>query len=193
MTSFSNGVAALRSDEELIVASRDDPSAFRELYDRWAEQILAYFVRRVLDVELAADLMAETFAAAYESRERFRDVGRPGGAWLYGIARRKLSHFYRHRKVEMQAARRLGMERAQIDDESAAEIAALVDRDERRVSAQAALIRLSAAEREAVELRVIDELDYDEISSRLQITTVAARTRVHRGLARLGQLMEAQS
>jgi len=193
MTSFSNGVAALRSDEELIVASRDDPSAFRDLYDRWAEQILAYFVRRVLDVELAADLMAETFAAAYESRERFRDVGRPGGAWLYGIARRKLSHFYRHRKVEMQAARRLGMERAQIDDESAAEIAALVDRDERRVSAQAALIRLSAAEREAVELRVIDELDYDEISSRLQITTVAARTRVHRGLARLGQLMEAQS
>jgi RNA polymerase sigma-70 factor, ECF subfamily len=193
MPSFSTGVAALRSDEELIVASREDPGAFRELYDRWAEQILAYFVRRVLDVELAADLMAETFAAAYESRERFRDVGRPGGAWLYGIARRKLSHFYRHRKVEMQAARRLGMERAQIDEESAAQIAALVDRDERRVSAQAALVRLSAAEREAVELRVIEELDYDEISSRLQITTVAARTRVHRGLARLGQLMEAQS
>jgi RNA polymerase sigma factor (sigma-70 family) len=193
MPSFSTGVAALRSDEELIVASREDPGAFRELYDRWAEQILAYFVRRVLDVELAADLMAETFAAAYESRERFRDVGRPGGAWLYGIARRKLSHFYRHRKVEMQAARRLGMERAQIDEESAAQIAALVDRDERRVSAQAALVRLSAAEREAVELRVIEELDYDEISSRLQITSVAARTRVHRGLARLGQLMEAQS
>jgi len=183
----------MRSDEELLVASREDPAAFRELYDRWAEQILAYFVRRVLDVEVAADLMAETFAAAYESRDRFRDVGKPGGAWLYGIARRKLSHFYRHRKVEMQAARRLGMERAEIDHESAAQIAALVDRDDRRVSAQAALIGLSPAEREAVELRVIEELDYEEISSRLQITTVAARTRVHRGLARLGQLMEAQS
>jgi RNA polymerase sigma factor (sigma-70 family) len=193
MTSLSTGAAAVRSDEELIVASREDPSAFRELYDRWAEPILAYFVRRVLDVEVAADLMAETFAAAYESRGRFQDVGRPGGAWLYGIARRKLSHFYRHRRVEMQAARRLGMERAEIDQESAVQIAALVDRDERRLSAQAALGRLSAAEREAVELRVIEELDYDEISSRLQITTVAARTRVHRGLARLGQLMEAQS
>jgi RNA polymerase sigma-70 factor (ECF subfamily) len=177
----------------LLLASREDPQAFRELYDRWAESILEYFVRRVLDVEVAADLMAETFAAAFESRGRFRDVGQPGGAWLFGIARRKLSHFYRHRKVEMRAAQRLGMERAEIDEESAAQIAALIDRDERRDSARSALASLSPAEREAVELRVIDELDYHEISARLQISTAAARTRVHRGLARLGQLMEARS
>ena len=71
-------------------------------------------------------------------------------------------------------------------------IAALVDRDERRESARAALVSLSAAEREAVELRVMDELGYEEISSRLQISAAAARTRVHRGLARMGQLMEAR-
>lgn len=193
MASSRPGATALRSDTELILASREDPQAFRELYDRWAEPILAYFVRRVIDVEVAADLMAETFAAAYESRRRFRDEGRPGGAWLYGIARRKLSHFFRHRRVEMDAARRLGMERAEIDDESAAQILALIDRDERLAAARAALDGLSAAEREAVELRVLEELGYDEISARLKISSAAARTRVHRGLARLGQLMEAQS
>ncbi len=183
----------MRTDVELILASREDPHAFRELYDRWAESILEYFVRRVFDVEVAADLMAETFAAAFESRAKFRDVGRPGGAWLYGIASRKLSHFRRHHRVEMQAADRLGMERAEIDDESAAQIAALVDLDDLRVWVQTALASLSVAEREAVELRVIDELDYDEISARLQISNAAARTRVHRGLARLGRMMEARS
>jgi RNA polymerase sigma-70 factor (ECF subfamily) len=137
--------------------------------------------------------MAETFAAAFESRARFRDVGRPGGAWLYGIARRKLSHFYPHRQVEMQAARRLGMERAEIDEASAAQIAALVDLDERRDLARACLTSLSAAEREAVELRVIEELDYSAIAARLDISAAAARTRVHRGLAHLGQLMEVRS
>lgn len=71
MPSLSTGAGALRSDEELILASREDPEAFRELYDRWAEPILQHFVRRVLDVEIAADLMAETFAAAFESRARF--------------------------------------------------------------------------------------------------------------------------
>ncbi len=42
-------------------------------------------------------------------------------------------------------------------------------------------------------MRVIEELDYHEISARLKISPAAARTRVHRGLARLGRLMEAQS
>ena len=59
------------TDAELIVASRRDPRAFRELYDRWADKLLAYFYRRVLDPEVAADLLAETFAVAYERRKRF--------------------------------------------------------------------------------------------------------------------------
>ena len=160
----------MRTDAELILASCEYPRAFRELYDRWAPSILEYFVRRVLDPEIAADLMAETFAAAFESRARFRDVGRPGGAWLYGIASRKLSHFYRHQRVEMRAASRLGMQRAEIDAASAAEIAALVDRDERLAPACAALASLSPAERGAVELRVIEELGYAEIAARLKIT-----------------------
>jgi hypothetical protein len=44
----------MRTDAELLIASRDDPRAFRELYDRWADRLLAYFYRRVLDAEVAA-------------------------------------------------------------------------------------------------------------------------------------------
>jgi len=66
------------TDAELIVASRRDPAAFRELYDRWAERLLAYFYRRVPDPEIAADLLAETFAVAFERRGRFRNLGRRG-------------------------------------------------------------------------------------------------------------------
>jgi Sigma-70 region 2 len=76
-----------RTDAELLIASRDDTRAFRELYDRWADRLLAYFYRRVLDAEVAGDLLAETFAVAFERRRRFRDVGAPGAAWLYGIAK----------------------------------------------------------------------------------------------------------
>ena len=31
------------NDAELILASRTDPAAFRELYDGWAERLLAHF------------------------------------------------------------------------------------------------------------------------------------------------------
>ena len=43
-----------------------------ELYDRHAEAILAFLVRRTWDPEVAVDILAETFAVALEGRHRFR-------------------------------------------------------------------------------------------------------------------------
>jgi RNA polymerase sigma-70 factor (ECF subfamily) len=181
------------TDAELILASRRDPAKFRALYDRLAEDLLAYFYRRVMDPEVAADLLAETFAVAFERRERFRDRGRPGAAWVYGIAAKELSHWYRRKAVELRAVQRLGMTRPVLDDESIARIEALVDGDAQRAAVAAALDALPEGERAAVELRVVEELGYGEIATRLCCSEGAARTRVHRGLARLGRLMEARA
>jgi DNA-directed RNA polymerase specialized sigma24 family protein len=52
--------------------------------------------------------------------------------------------------------------------------------------------QMSAGERDAVELRVVSELGYPEIAATLRCSEAAARTRVHRGLARLSNLMEAK-
>jgi len=181
------------TDAELILASRTDPSAFRELYDRWAKRLLAYFYRRVVDAEVAADLLAETFAVAYEKRHRFRDVGRPGGAWLYGIAAKELSHWFRRQEVEWRAVRRLGISVPALDEESIARIEALADADAYRAALAAALMELTRADREAVTLRVVNELAYVEVARRLNCTEAAARRRVYRGLARLNTLMQAEA
>jgi RNA polymerase sigma-70 factor (ECF subfamily) len=181
------------TDAELILASRDDPGAFRALYDRWAERLLVYLYRRVLDAEVAADLLAETFAVAYERRSKFKDVGSPGGAWLNGIATKELSHWFRRQDVELRAVRRLGIAMPELDHDTIARIEALADVDEHRVALTAALERMTGGERDAVQLRVVAELDYREIASRLGCTEGAARRRVHRGLARLNNLMQAEA
>lgn len=187
------GVMHLMTDVELIIASRHDPRAFRELYDRWAEQLLTYFYRRVLDAEIAADLLAESFAVAYERRGRFKDVGKPGGAWLYGIARKELSHWFREQEVERRAVKRLGLTIPVLDDVSIARIEELADAEAHRAALGSALDSISAGDRDAVELRVISELGYAEIASALGCSENAARQRVHRGLARLNNLMEAKT
>jgi RNA polymerase sigma-70 factor (ECF subfamily) len=181
------------TDAELIVASKQDPSAFRELYDRWADRLLAYLYRRVFDAEVAADLLAETFAVAYERRTRFRDVGKPGGAWLYGIAAKELSHWFRSQEVERRAVRRLGIEVPLLDDESIARIEALVDAATHRDALTDALEQMTGGERVAVELRVVGELPYAEIAAKLDCTENSARQRVHRGLARLNNLMQMEA
>jgi DNA-directed RNA polymerase specialized sigma24 family protein len=49
---------------------------------------------------------------------------------------------------------------------------------------------MPGGDREAVELRVVGELPYAEIAARLDCTENTARQRVHRGLARLNNLMQ---
>src|SRR5436190_24319187 len=84
-----------RTDAELLLASREEPAAFVELYRRHAEDLLRYCARRTLNPEAASELTAETFAEAHASRPKYRDAGADGVAWLYGIGRPELGRFSR--------------------------------------------------------------------------------------------------
>src|SRR5438067_3541487 len=107
--------------------------------------------------------LAETFAVAYERRHRFRDTRRPGGAWLYGIARKELAHFFRRRAVDRRALTRLGVDVPALDEESIERIEQMADFAQHEPLLMAALEQMTASERTADELRVVDELDYSEI------------------------------
>jgi DNA-directed RNA polymerase specialized sigma24 family protein len=51
---------------------RLDAESLNWLYRRHAEPLLLYFARRLFDAEAAGDLVAETFATAFQSRGKFR-------------------------------------------------------------------------------------------------------------------------
>jgi RNA polymerase sigma-70 factor (ECF subfamily) len=171
----------MKSDAQLLRESRDDPRAFRELYDRHAEQIYAFVLRRTANPEAAHDLTAETFAQAWLSRRRFRDrSGGLAGPWLHGIARNLIAQAVRRSQIELAACTKLGM-RERLDQPSATAepnsgwLDGLDD----------ALAELPDAERKALELRIVDGLSYDEIAAGLATSPGAARVRVARGLGRL--------
>jgi len=174
----------MHSDARLLTAARDDPEAFHALYERYAESVLGYFVRRTRDVDSAHDLTAETFAQAWIVRARFRDeAGGSAGPWLFGIARNVLLMSVRRGRLERQASERLGI-RERLDDPAAAAVPAddwALDADD----ADRLLDSLPPSQREAVRLRVIDGLDYAEVAADLGTSAPTARVRVHRGLAAL--------
>ena len=116
-------LTATETDDELL-ASRE-PGSFAVFYRRHVEDLVAFFMRRTRNAELAADLTAETFAAALVARARF-DPGRgSGSAWLYGIALHKLARVERSAAAERRARRRLGMERIELTDADIERIDAL--------------------------------------------------------------------
>jgi RNA polymerase sigma factor (sigma-70 family) len=179
-----------RRDEELL-ASGDQPARFVALYDRTMPALLAYFVRRTLDAQVAADLAAETLAEAYASRTRFRDRGDgSAAAWLYTIARRKLGRYLRRLRVEDAARRRLGMERIELVPEDIERIEALIDFEHIGRQVSAAFGELHIDQREALRLRVIEGRSYREMETELGCNEDVVCARVSRGLKRLAAQLD---
>jgi RNA polymerase sigma-70 factor (ECF subfamily) len=173
-----------RTDAELIRAGESEAAAFAELYRRHVPTVHAWFRRR-LDWA-ASDLTAEAFAQAWLSRRSFRDEA-DGSAlpWLFGIARNVARDSARRNEVETRARRRLGLPTDLASEDG---YAAVEERLSPRPALAEALETLPEHEREALELRVVDELPYSDVAAQLGVRPAAARLRVSRALRRLSAL-----
>jgi RNA polymerase sigma-70 factor (ECF subfamily) len=146
--------------------------------------VLRYFLARVGDAEVAADLTAETFAAALAGAHRFRPRKGPGAAWLFGIARNTLAMSRRRGRVEARARRRLGTPPLELTDE-------LIERVETLGATALELVHgLPAEQQEAVRARVVEEREYEDIAKDLRCSEAVVRKRVSRGLASLRTSLE---
>lgn len=171
-----------QSDDRLLVAAAADPAAFAVFYRRYERPILAFFMRRTSDAELAADLTAEVFAVALAACVRYRAGEAPASAWLFAIAQHKLAKSRRRSAVEDRARRLLGMAPVVLEDEDLRQIEGCCGSEDTLVGL---LEGLAPEQRDAVRARVLEDRSYDEIAVELRCSPSAARKRVSRGLARL--------
>jgi RNA polymerase sigma factor (sigma-70 family) len=177
----------IRTDADLLVSARQDPLAFREFYDRYAAWVRSWFMRQTGSETAALDLTAETFAQAWHASKRFKDMADGSGApWLFGIARNLLRQYHKHNRIESAARERLGMPTAwaECEDYEAVD-------DRMFATSLAPLLKnavraLPSEQRKALELRVVQQLDYEEVAGALGCSQNAARLRVSRALRALG-------
>ena len=168
-----------------------DVEAVADLYDSMSHSVLVFFARRTYDGEIALDLTAETFARALEARRRFRGAcEREGAAWVWGIARNVLGEFFKRGRVERRALHRLGLEPPAVTCDEIERIEQLAGVEQLRQAVATALAELAEDQREALRLRIVDELDYPIVAHRLGVSEATARARVSRGLRRLAVTLE---
>jgi RNA polymerase sigma-70 factor (ECF subfamily) len=170
--------------------ARLDAEAFSEFYDEHARRLVAFFVRRILDADVALDLTAETFAQAFAARRSFRgDTDDEARAWLFTIAHRQLAGYLRKGYVDRRARERLGVQLGVPGPEELGRVEELADVQQLRGLVAGGLRMLSGDQRAAIELRVVSELPYDEVARQLQVSEQTARARVSRGLRLLRAAM----
>jgi RNA polymerase sigma-70 factor (ECF subfamily) len=169
------------------------PDDFTRLYRRHAQSLLLYFQRRVHEPELARDLLAETFESAIAGGPGFRgttDTELSG--WLWGIARNALADQRRREQGESGRRRRLGRARAALTDREIERVEELAGIADLREAVAQRLAGLPEEQREAVRLRVLEDMPYSEIAARMSTSTDTARARVSRGLRTLNIALESQ-
>jgi RNA polymerase sigma factor (sigma-70 family) len=175
-----------RSDTELLAAATTgDGDAFGAFYRRHARRVAAFHLARTRDAQDAADLTAETFAAALEVLDRFDAQRGEPVAWLFGIARNRLANQHRRGAVEERARRRMGLERLVLDDAGLERVEAAATAELIRVELREGFDALPPDQREAIALRVLLDHEYAEVAGATGSSEVVARKRVSRGLSAL--------
>ena len=179
------------SDADVIARSLERPGDFGLIFDRHAEVMLRFLVRRA-GPERGAGLLGELFRVAFERRGAFdpgRESARP---WLYGIASNLLMHATRTELRRARATRRME-ERALGEAPAApkAEAAVIEEIDARLLLPRvaAALATLPEGEREALLLFAWEDQGYAEIAEALEIPLGTVRSRISRGRQRLRELV----
>ena len=163
------------TDEALLLSG--DLEDFGRFYDRYIRSLLAFFQRRTRDPEVAADLTAETFAAAMIARERYEARTDTAAAWLFAIAQHKLADYRRRGAAEDRMRAKLGMVPVPVSAEDAEMIRWLGEDAAAQMVAD-----LPEAQRDAIREHVLEDREYAEIASSRQLSEATVRKRVSRGL-----------
>lgn len=166
----------------IIQAARQDPKLFGELYRLYVEQVYRYLYSRIGNVHEAEDITAQTFLAAFESFDRFRQ-DRHFASWLFTIARNKAMDYFRLRKntSPIDDVNDIPMENDPLNK--------LVQSEQ--TAALAILIQtIPEEERELLRLRFLTNMSFPEIARLLNRNEDAVKKSIYRLLARLHSQLE---
>jgi RNA polymerase sigma factor (sigma-70 family) len=178
-------------DREVVAAIvAGDPDGMAEAYDKYAMPLYSYCRSLLREPADAADAVQDTFLIATSKLVGLRDPGKLR-SWLYAVARNEC-----YRKLRSGEATSALDEAVDMTAE-AADVASGVEQAELRQLVRDAIAGLNPAERDVLELSLMQGLDGDELAAALGVSrnhAHALQSRARSQLERsLGALLVART
>lgn len=178
----------LQQENLLIEAAKKNPRHFGAIYDKYYRQIFLFVFKRTSDEDITGDIVAQVFAKAMASLDKYEFRGVPFAAWLYRIASNEVNQHFRSQKGERTVSldktniERIMTEADDIDGEQHKEhyIKVMLE----------TLPELEPEEVQIIELRFFEDLPFKEVAFIIGITENNAKVRVYRILERLRKRLE---
>ena len=176
-------VAHLSDEALLALVARGEDDALGALYDRFGRVAYGIAIRVLRDADLAQDAVQDAFLTAWRTATGFDPARGTASTWLLTLVHRR----------SVDIVRREQRRRSEPLTEEAAGAGGSVDEDalvlDRRRAVQAALARLPAEQRQALELAYYGGLTQVELAERLGVPLGTVKSRMFTGLARLRDLL----
>jgi len=182
----------VEQDQELLNRClTGDDSAWEALLRVYARKIYNLCYRFTGRVEEAEDVTQEVFIKVFQTLKSYDPAQGSFSTWLNRVARNHLvDHYRRTRKDRVTSSLEDEMPAAQERPSPHMEPTGQVESRERREILQLALDRLSPDLREAVILRDLHDLDYEEIALVLKVPQGTVKSRINRGRLELGRVLK---
>jgi RNA polymerase sigma-70 factor (ECF subfamily) len=181
------------SDEELILEfqKNNTEAAFNILVQRYKNPLTNFLFRFLGDYEACSDVVQETMIKVYRYKDSYSSVAK-FSTWVYTIAGNLArTEYRRQRRRNIFSINDYGEEHKTYDlpDESYRPDV-ITDSGIKDEIIQKALLKVKETYREAVILRDIQGMSYEEISEILGVNEGTVKSRINRGRAQLQELLK---
>jgi len=182
----------VEQEQELLdrcLAGED--SAWEALLKAHSRKIYNLCYRFTGRVEEAEDVTQEVFIKVFQTLKSYHAAQGSFGTWLNRVARNHLvDHYRRARKDRVTSSLEDELPEAEQQPSPHMEATGQVESRERREVLQQGLDKLSPDLREAVILRDLHDLDYEEIAQVLSVPQGTVKSRINRGRLELGRVLK---
>jgi RNA polymerase sigma-70 factor (ECF subfamily) len=168
-----------QTDEELMLDyAKGSEEAFQILYERYSSKVYGFLAGKLKDRSLTDDAFQATFMKLHRSRAQY-DPALPFAPWLFTVSRTAMLDTLRARKKSTR-----------LEDLNPVEVENAVAVIPKEAVSVPGLQALPVIQRQALELRYLQDLSFDEIATRLDTSSENSRQLVSRAVKRLRKILQ---
>ena len=181
------------TDEELILEFQKNGTekAFEIIVQRYKNPLTNYVFRFLGDYQVCSDVVQETMIKVYRYKDTYSSIAK-FSTWIYTIAGNLArTEYRRQRRRKFFSISDYGEEHKQFDlPDEVYRPDIMADSGIKDEIIQNALTKVKDAYREAVILRDIEGMSYEEIAEILRVNEGTVKSRINRGRAQLQELLK---
>lgn len=173
-------------EKEMLLLERikKDKSLFDELYNSLYNQVYRYCLALTNHIQDAEDIASRTFLELYQKIDVFVWEEKPIKLWLFKTAR----YLYLNKIRKIEPSESFDEEMAVLDHHEITFVDEIIQKDLIKI-VKKEISRLPTAQREVIELKLLEELQFNEIAEIVGKNENTCKTIFYRGIKNLKQTL----